>query len=194
MLKLKEESSIGLYWVLRIVLLPIPILLAYFLWLLFFDPNSLNESGQLISSSQLWLPKIIGFIILIEMVVICIRLARIEYSWSGLTAFRNGKKTHYRWSEVSRVLKVPFWTPPIYRVSFTNGDPPIYFGMSWWTISIVFSSKSSDKVKGGAFRGWGGSMTCSPDSAFTTNSSPNLAVVFPVKILALDAEQMGAGA
>ena len=74
------------------------------------------------------------------MVVICIRLARIEYSWSGLTAFRNGKKTDYRWSEVSRVLKVPFWTPPIYRVSFTNGDPPIYFGMSWWTISIGFWS------------------------------------------------------
>ncbi|MCH6259352.1 hypothetical protein MLD52_22550 [Puniceicoccaceae bacterium K14] len=131
-MKQTEDSDISLYWVLRILTILLPFLFAYLLLQTFIDPSFVEQ----VPEKDKWMIRLIGVLAVVLFGVTAIRLGRISYGWGSIIAYRNGKKKEYKWSEASRVVKIPGWTPPMYRMSFRNGDKPIYFAMSWWNVSI----------------------------------------------------------
>jgi hypothetical protein len=58
--------------------------------------------------------------------VIWRQFAIIECSGTGLKLRRNGRTTAHTWGQVASVSQVPFCTPPVYRITFSNGELPAY--------------------------------------------------------------------
>lgn len=66
------------------------------------------------------------------------RFSEIEYGDKKICIL--GSNEEYEWNEIKRVIKIPFCTPPIYRMSFKKSRKPIYLIMSMSNISIGFYS------------------------------------------------------
>ncbi len=131
-----EEGSISLYWVLRVFFFSLLLLLVYEVYQTLASLFQSDDLDQLSNIENLWDNGFFLILLIALLIRLNLRLARIQYGWGGLVALRNGKKKRYKWHEVKSVFKLPFMTPPLYRIAFRDGDPPIYFSMSWWAGSI----------------------------------------------------------
>ncbi len=102
-----------------------------------------KETGEPSNADQL-----LGISHFMLISVICALFAYIAYRFSvvkvrndGLEVYRNGRSKIKDWRNVKKITQIPFCTPPIYRLSFNNSEPPVYVCVfSWITISVGFWS------------------------------------------------------
>ena len=104
------------------------VLMAFFGTTLLYELIFLSPSNDRLAISLIILLLLFCFYFLIY------RLTEIEYDEEKIKIL-NTEKT-YHWDEVKQVIKIPFCTPPLYRISFKNNEQPILLVMSMNNISI----------------------------------------------------------
>ncbi len=62
--------------------------------------------------------------------ILTFRSAYVECKNDHILILRLGKFTKIDWKNIIKATKIPFCSPPLYRLSFNNGVKPVYFNIS----------------------------------------------------------------
>jgi len=135
------KSSVAYYFLMKISVGLLIVGFVYFLITVSANPQYTDEGGHLWTTEE----KVKTFGML------CVFLGAMGYlAWNfgivdcdpkGIEVRKNGKKKIVEWSDVSSVNQMPFCTPPVYRIAFSNGDSAVYvIVFSLMVISVGFWS------------------------------------------------------
>jgi hypothetical protein len=134
------ESSTLFYYVMKYVFLFVAIFIPFILILLYYFPNYVDGSKQISENMVLKFIAIsIGSLVL--HILWKNKPAIIEINDKNIYVKRGKEEFNEEWQNVNEVFKIPFTSPPIYRMSFTNNRNPVYFAFrTWFYATIVFWS------------------------------------------------------
>ncbi len=87
--------------------------------------------GRVESSSSMSLLEI-SYIFSVCMflgIFLLLRLGVVEFGGESIIVKRHQKTITLSWSDAKKITKIPFCSPPIYRLSFHSKVKPVYFSM-----------------------------------------------------------------
>jgi len=127
------KSSVFSYYLIKIGFGLLLLLLLVAIGVAMVDPEfdsevTRSEKHQMIAC-VLILPPLLGYVIW--------RCGVVDCRSDVMELRRNGKTTMLEWAEVASIKQMPFCTPPLYRIAFRNGEPPVFVMMHSWVVATV---------------------------------------------------------
>lgn len=126
-----EKSEFKSSWVMQLLIKSMPLIFGLILFgmgLFFLIAKvEVDSTGELIPPNMKYGFMAGGIPLIALFYLIKDRFGVVDLDNHGIVLERKSDKREKEWKDVLSVFKLPFCSPPIYRMSFKDGEKPIYF-------------------------------------------------------------------